>query len=534
MLKTLGAARRRAGRLRLICLFFCVCRILSGCATISGTPEKRETAARPAIESRVSGVFIAPKLAPEATYQQWRGALLDMKEIGIDTVIIQYSCRCDPNRGNQAYFPYGEADNDGDPLRRKQIGRILSAASQLEMEVYLGLQIAEEEWFRRDLYREPQWLREQCLLSARLADALWESFGETFGECVSGWYLPFEFESSEEYHPFYQQITREYYAPLTEKLKSHSEYGDRKIMVSPIMCGTDDLWVWEDAVGTILRGSKIDVFAPQDGIGYGTQTHDTVDAWYRSSRQAVDAAKRETGRDIALWANCENYARLQNPEEPDTIERRKPMAIGKFLKSLDLAVRYADKLITFSIHRWDVSLTGSSDAEVNRSYLEAYRRYAASGSRPTGIAEGYYVNIRPVEADTTLTMNPYARGGLTDGPAPDPDDWDSYRGIASSDGQPFTMEIRFDDPAAVSRVVSVYHADASAAIGLPEKVRYEYFVRSGENWDVLTYTRFYEDTFTDGMGKSVAQLDTPTVADGIRVTVFPGSKWTFLDDIWVE
>lgn len=510
----------------LACLVFCV---LSGCIPRDAPPAGE---ARTAIESRVSGVFIAPRLASSASLEQWRAALGDMKEIGADTVIVQYSYWRDPDRGNLAYFPYGETDADSGayPLRREQLGWILTAASELGMEVYLGLQIAEEEWFHRDLYQDARWLREQAALSEQLADALWDAFGE-FG-CVAGWYLPFELESDEEYHPFYQQITQEYYAPLTAKLKSR--YETKRILISPMMCRMDDVGVWEGAVRQILCGSQIDIFAPQDGIGHGIQTHDSIAPWYQASRRAVDAAGRETGRDIALWANCENYARLQNPEEPDPVEWRKPMSIGKFIKSMDLAAPYVDKLVTFSIHRWDISLPGGSDPEVNRPYLEAYRRYAASGNKPVGLAEGYYVRIRPMEADTVLTMNPYARGGLTDGPAGDPEDWDGYAGIGSSHRGPFTMEIRFDDPIPISRVVSTYFADASAAIGLPEKVRYEYFVRSGENRDVFTYTRFYQDTFPEGEGKSSARLDTPVTADGIRVTVYPGSEWTFLDDIWVE
>lgn len=499
-------------------------------------PKTAPMYSKTASSSRVSGVFIAPRLSSRATQQQWYNALSDMKALGVDTVIIQYACECDPSYGVRTYFPYGEPDGDVASSRQQQIQWILSAASTLEMQAYLGLQLAETEWFHQDMYQDVQWLRTQCQLSAQLADALWDAFGQTYRGCISGWYLPFEVESSQEYHPYYRQITEEYYAPLTSALKSHSEYGNLDIMISPMSCRTDDIDIWQDAARLMLTGAQIDIFAPQDGIGYGTQTHDTIGRWFQANRQAVDAARAETGRDIALWANCENYARLQNPNEFDPIERRKPMSIGKFIQSLDLVAPYVEKLITFSIHRWDVSLTDSSDVEVNRSYLEAYRRFCSSGIKPTGIAEGYYVSVQPVESDAALTLNRFAQSGLTDGFAVDSDDWVGYRGIGSPEREAFTMEIRFDDPVEIRQIESHYLAAPDADIGLPEKVEYEYFIRAGKNDDILTYTSFYVDTFPDAekITGSIAALATPTVVDGIRITVFPGCEWTFMDEIWVE
>ena len=37
-----------------------------------------------------------------------------------------------------------------------------------------------------------------------------------------------------------------------------------------------------------------------------------------------------------------------------------------------------------------------------------------------------------------------------------------------------------------------------------------------------------------GITASSATIDFPAMADGIRITVYPGGKWTFIDDIYVE
>lgn len=489
--------------------------------------------------SRVSGVFIAPELSSKADAKQWRDALRKMRDIGMDTAIVQYSFQQDPRYGRQAYFPYEREDTNPDasgyPLRRSQIEYILQAAQETGIQVYLGLQIAEYEWFKQDMYRDSQWLHNQYILSLNLADSLWTAYGVQYADVLAGWYLPFEFESSKEYHPYYQQIAEEYYSPLTAALKSRKQYGDRKIMISPLMYQTSDIAMWQEAIEIILSSSRIDVIAPQDGMGYGTQSHDSVGGWFYATRKIVDRVNAEQSKSISLWANCENYKRLHNSAEADDIERRKPMSISKFITSMDLAAPYVDKLVTFSIHRWDTAMTESSIVEVNASYYEAYKRYYLTGKKPLGASGGYYVNITS-EDGMQPRFNQYAQAGLTDGFAVEKDNWSEYKGISTENASPFFMEILFDDPIRIRRITSHYYEDADAGISLPESVNYEYLVRSGKNGEALTYMPIGTDVFQDaeGITTSSAVMEDPVMADGVRLTVFPKGKWTFIDDIYVE
>lgn len=505
----------------------------------SSQPKEAALRSDTVSDSRVTGIFAAPELSSEATQEQWKNALRSMKEIGIDTVIVQYSLQQERDRGLQAYFPYKEKDSVHDagkyPLRRKQVEYILSAASEAGMKVFLGLQLAEEEWFHQDMFQDAQWLDEQYQLSVELADALWSAFGGRYEKTIAGWYLPFELESDEAYHAYYKQIVEKYYAPLTSALKGHSKYGHLDLMISPMMCRSDDIAVWKEMVSYILSNSQIGIIAPQDGIGYGTQTHDSLEAWFQATRNAVNSARSDTGREIALWGNCENYARLQDREEPDPLALTMPMSIRKFIDSMDIAAPYVDKLITFSIHRWDVSMEDSSAVELNKPYYEAYRRFYTSGNKPQGKAEGYYVNIY-AKGGASLQFNQYAQGGLTDGFSTDPDNWKEYVGVKTSGEEPFVMEIAFDDSISLQRIVSNYSEDKAADIGIPERVNYEYFVRSDEDDPAVQYFPFYLETFPDAKGitRSVATAAKPVTADGIRITVTPSAGWTFLDEIWVD
>lgn len=489
--------------------------------------------------SRVSGIFIAPNLSSKADAGQWQNALLKMRDIGIDTIIVQYCFQHDPRYGQRAFFPYAEKDTYPDavdyPQSRNQIEYILSASKNAGIQVYLGLQIMEYEWFEQDMYRDSQWLHDQYELSLKLADSLWNIFGAQYGDILAGWYLPFEFESSEEYESYYEQIAQSYYSPLTSALKNRNQYGRCKIMISPLMYQSSDLLMWQEAVETILSSSMIDVIAPQDGIGYGTQNHDSVGAWFCATRNVVNKINAAQSKKISLWANCENYACLRNSYESNEIERKKPMSISKFITSMDSVVPYVDKLVTFSIHRWDTSLLESSLVDVNVSYYEAYKRYSLTGRKPVGAAEGYYVDINAEEGGC-LRFHDYAQAGLTDGFAAVPDNWSEYKGISTENILPFFMEILFDDPIEIQHITSNYYEDINAGIILPRLIKYEYLIRSGDNDEVFTYREFYIDKLQESKGitSSSAVMAAPVMADGVRITVFPGGKWTFIDDIFVE
>lgn len=487
----------------------------------------------------VSGVFIAPELSVKADEQQWREALFKMRDIGIDTAIVQYCFQQDSRYGQQAYFPYAEEDTypqaECFPLRRSQIEYILSAARETGIQVYLGLQIAEYEWFKQDMYRDGQWLHKQYRLSLDLADSLWAAYGTEYGDILAGWYLPFEFESSEEYHSYYRQIAEVYYSPLTEALKNRRPYGHCKIMISPLMYQTSDIAMWQTAIETVLSFSMLDVLAPQDGMGYGTQSHNSIGEWFYAARKVVDRVNSDQSKNISLWANCENYKRLHDWAQNDDIERKKPMSISKFIANMELAAPYVDKLVTFSIHRWDTAMVESSNADINMSYYEAYKRYYLTGQKPLGAAGGYYVNIT-AEDRAQMRFHEYARAGLTDGFAEEPDNWSEYKGISTENEEPFFMEILFDDPAGVQHIASNYYEDAEAGIRLPKAVRYGYLVRSGNNDEIFDYVSVGEDWFHDseGITESNVIMDAPVMADGIRITVYPNGKWTFIDDILVE
>ncbi len=511
-----------------------------GGATQTSSKAPQGTAANPPAASKnfshVTGIFVAPELTSNESAAEWKNSLKNMADIGITTIIIQYSYQADSVNGNQAYFPYSQPDTAAGassyPARRSQVESILAAAKMQNMKVYLGLQLAEREWFDQNGFESTDWLTRQYQLSASLADSLWNAYGKTYAGTIAGWYLPFEFESTTEYHSYFPQITKSYYAPVTAYLKKLSNL---PVMISPLMYAYDDKTAWQNNLITVLSGSQIDIIAPQDGIGFGTQTHSTVGDWFRVCQNAVRSVNSSAGKSVRLWGNCENYVRLRNPNEPLKVERLKPMAIDKFIDSLNIAAPYVENLITFSIHRWDTAYSYNQSIGVNISYYDAYKRYyQADGVLSASKSDGYYVHIQPTGSGQ-LTFSAYASAGLTDGFASSTD-WSQFKGISSPNQERFTMEIRFDDPIVISKISSHYYQDSGSGIALPKSVKYEYLVRSGSQDEVFTYTDIGSGapSGTDALVLSSASAASRVQADGVRITVTPGGEWTFLDDIWVQ
>ena len=485
----------------------------------------------------VSGVFIAPDLTAGVGAKEWVNSFAKMKEIGINTIIVQYSLQKIYSGTLYAYFNYS-GSNSSSSVRRSQIEYILSAAKGANMKVYLGLHLSEREWFDQNKFQDNTWLTQQYQLAVTVASELWGQFGSNYSGTIAGWYLPYEFESTSEYYSpvnYFSRLTSYFYGPLTTALKGSSSYGNLPIMISPLMYAYDNKSQWQTNMETVLGGSNIDIVAPQDGIGFGTQTHSTIADWYNRTRTAINNVNKNKGKSIKLWANCENYVRLRNPNETDQWEKIKPMAISKFIKSMETVAPYVDNFISFSIHRWDPVLS-SNNSFINTSYYEAYKRYYKTGAISTNIANGYYVSIKP-SSGGSLSYHTTAAAGLTDGFAKNTG-WDQFKGIRSSGNKSFTMEIRFDDPVSIRSITSNYLAEAASGIALPS-VKYEYLVRSnsasGRYDDVFNYYLIGEDSPSGkGAVESKAVLSSAIRADGVRITVTPKDEWTFIDEIWVS
>jgi len=296
----------------------------------------------------------------------------------------------------------------------------------------------------------------------------------------------------------------------------------------------DDIGAWKKNLSTVLSGSQIDIVAPQDGIGFGTQSHATVGAWFRASREAVDEVNNVTGKSIRLWGNCENYVRQRNPNETDFIELLRPMSINKFIDSMEMAAPHVEKLITFSIHRWDAAQSFNKYMGINRSYYEAYRRYFETGIRSESKTDGYFVAINHMWG-WDMMFHDYADTGLTDGLSTGPY-WKQFKGISSQYNEPFTLEIRFDDPTLISEITTNFYQDPESNIALPREIEYQYLVRTGDYGQIFNF--FNIGVFTPvGVEETVklsVALPSPALVDGIIIKITPSDEWTFLDDIWVE
>ena len=111
---------------------------------------------------------------------QWDNLLDEMKQIGLNTVIVQFAAFNDKvwYDGNNAFTP-----NKG----KFALARLLAAAEQKQMDVYIGLYFDNSYWQNQT---NENWLRlhaERCITVAEQVNTL---FGSS--PAFKGWYIPHE------------------------------------------------------------------------------------------------------------------------------------------------------------------------------------------------------------------------------------------------------------------------------------------------------------------------------------------------------
>jgi len=231
----------------------------------------------------LSGAFI--QLDAELalfTQEEWRTELQAMKDIAMDTVVVQYAAY-----GESVYYPSGEGFGSE---ARDTIGAILTAADALSMRVYLGLSLDPAvRTGTLDPGREAE-------LNQGVLGALHRLYGAR--PSLAGWYLPEELDDRSFQSADATMAVKTYLSRMSGF--AHDTMG-LPVMVSPYFGMKPNpaayaRW-WDD----VLAGAKIDIVALQDGVG----THRTTVAESAGVFAALAPVFSRHG--VSFWANIEVF-----------------------------------------------------------------------------------------------------------------------------------------------------------------------------------------------------------------------------------
>lgn len=177
---------------------------------------------------------------------QWQTMLRQLKNQGIDTLVIQWS-------------RYGDAFTQGES--RHWLEHKVSLVNESDLALVLGL-AADDRFFERQ--KQPLPARVNYLNHLRANDiAVAKRWVEVLGaKNIAGWYISSELDDMNWRTPQMQQVAQEW---LTKTRQSLSAVADKPVAVSSFFAGNMEPTVWGQWV-SLLRQSGVKVWV-QDGAG---------------------------------------------------------------------------------------------------------------------------------------------------------------------------------------------------------------------------------------------------------------------------
>ncbi len=343
---------------------------------------------------------VQPELYPSIDFiqpwliQHWDSAKylehLDLlKEAGYDSVILQYT-RTGASDNTVTFYPseIAEIYTDGVVYSAEEstdcIGKLLTAADEKDMKVYIGLSVEDEWWTKSPTNTE--WYNKRVELDNYMIDEISENYGSH--PSFYGWYWAYETYNA-------NSIMSNLWSNMMNQTIAHlNEIGDTKpLMISPYISfflRKDDSYVyfdfWKNLISKINFRSG-DIFAPQDSIGNicgdATVDEDALALTENAVKMWADAVKEKQG--LKYYVNCEFFYIKRATADNDQMLLTAPLL--RCLKQCDIARNYAEKIVTFSYSHYCVPDAGANRGECALNFHNDYLSYLEA--RELGTAEPY-------------------------------------------------------------------------------------------------------------------------------------------------
>lgn len=329
--------------------------------------EISDTPAEPKPYPVVSGTFMQPGTFANYSVAQMKQHLSYMKEVGIDTLILQWSFATANGKVTQAYynssFPADAKAGSFNGNGAKFLEVLLSAAEEVGFKVWIGLNDSDEWW--NVGVNDRSWIEKQASLGLMGAEQIYKGYKEKYPNAFAGWYFVFEFYNMKanaaqvENAAYILNLYRDGLYQLSPELPMLLSPFITAAGASPVE--TQTLWSNVFAKTHFRKG---DIFTCQDSVGAGHITIDKLDAFFKAIKAAVD-----TKPEISFWANNEDFTSADWSTAP----------LDRFVRQLEITDPYVDGHITFAYSHYqnpDVGKTG---------YHAAYKTYFETGKIPESV-----------------------------------------------------------------------------------------------------------------------------------------------------
>ncbi len=295
----------------------------------------------------ITGSFIDFFRKNDWTQQEWESQFQEMKDIGMNTAIIQFIAY-----GETTWF---NSVNDFTGLKYPEaLPRLLAAANNKQMEIFIGLYFDEEYWKNQT---NVDWLRlhaDRCIF---IAKELNDQFGTD--PAFKGWYIPHEPEP----HAYNsKELTASFKDNFIDRISDvlHS-FDSKPVSIAAFfnfkLTSTTQL---KDFMAELCR-SNLQIIMLQDGIGVNHVSLDQVGLYYSEADRGL---YENTGYKGEFWTDLETFS--FEPQGPVTIDR-----IIKQLQT-EMQASHITKAVTFQYYH-DMCSTGpggNAAAKIRNDYLD--------------------------------------------------------------------------------------------------------------------------------------------------------------------
>ena len=211
----------------------------------------------------VNGTFIQLNRAvAEKSVEDWQADLKQMKDVGIDTVIVQWS-----SEPPIMYFTYPTNTMPYLSESHAVLETLFEANVAAGLDVYLGLQNNPLYWSQ--IKGRDRVLRDFFYLRTSRNERLQLGLLDTFGNQESwvGYYIPDEIDDFTWRHDSKRPMIKRYVGHMCERLRANDP--ERKIAMSAFFRGRTAPHILADNLLDIASNSGLDHLLIQDGVGVG-------------------------------------------------------------------------------------------------------------------------------------------------------------------------------------------------------------------------------------------------------------------------
>ena len=339
-----------------------------------------------ASERPIHGNFIQQWLYDNWSDQQWEEEFAYMQTIGIESVIVADVATFNPYRNSGMWDTYYNSSLPNTYYVNNSLEKIFQKASQHGIKLYIGMGFHPDWW-------DWGWYLSQASYAQKYFDAMTKStqiikevydlFQHRYPDVFYGFYCVYEVWNSNSWDDTFSR--NQYVDNLSSGFNLvintlNTINPGMPLVFSPFSrnfpwCASkENTKLFYESFFTKTNFRPQDGMLPMDDVGGGGQTIETVEAWTKMYADAI----QNTGNKLHYYANIENFVEPPDDKSWDTVDTPlyginywSSAPVGRFVKQLEIAQKYAEKIFSFSFSHYYSpvnNITGFYDAFIN--YLQ--------------------------------------------------------------------------------------------------------------------------------------------------------------------